>query len=108
MIDVHAHALHPDFLNDRNVQQTLGIENRGTGFGFAGYGDLDPLLFDIAARTESLRARGIELQLISPPPRAVSRYLGGRRRVRPPPQPTNRRRRARRKPHGWPRYPAAD
>jgi aminocarboxymuconate-semialdehyde decarboxylase len=72
MIDVHAHALHPDFLNDRNVQQTLGIENRGTGFGFAGYGDLDPLLFDIAARTESLRARGIELQLISPPPRAVS------------------------------------
>ena len=47
MIDVHAHALHCDFLNDAQVQATLGIESRGRGFGFQGYGDLDPLLFDI-------------------------------------------------------------
>jgi aminocarboxymuconate-semialdehyde decarboxylase len=72
MIDVHAHALHRDFLNDSHVQATLGIETRGDGFGFAGYGDLDPLLFDIEGRSESLVARGVTLQLISPPPRAVS------------------------------------
>ena len=72
MIDVHAHALHRDFLNDAHVQATLGIEARGPGFGFKGYGELDPLLFDIEARSADLAARGIELQLISPPPRAVS------------------------------------
>lgn len=72
MIDVHAHALHRDFLNDPAVQATLGIEPRATGYGFAGYGDLDPLLFDIATRSQDLVARGITLQLVSPPPRAVS------------------------------------
>lgn len=72
MIDVHAHALHRDFLTDPQVQAILGIEPRGAGFGFAGYGDLDPLLFDIEARSRSLEARGITLQLVSPPPRAVS------------------------------------
>ena len=72
MIDVHAHALHRDFLDELAAAGTFGIEARGTGFGFAGYGDLDPLLFDIAGRTASLEARGVQLQLISPPPRVVS------------------------------------
>ena len=72
MIDVHAHALHRDFLTDARVQATLGIECRGSGFGFQGYGDLDPLLFDVDARSADLESRGIDLQLVSPPPRAVS------------------------------------
>jgi aminocarboxymuconate-semialdehyde decarboxylase len=71
-IDVHAHALHRDFLSDRHVQATLGIESRGSGFGFAGYGELDPLLFDLEGRTANLEQRGVTLQLVSPPPRAVS------------------------------------
>lgn len=72
MIDVHAHALHRGFLQELAAQGALGIEARGAGFGFAGYGDLDPLLFDIEGRTASLESRGVTLQLISPPPRAVS------------------------------------
>ncbi len=76
IIDVHAHALHQDFLNDPHVQATLGIEPRGSpaapAFGFAGYGDLDPLLFDLEARSADLLARNITLQLVSPPPRAIS------------------------------------
>jgi len=72
VIDVHAHALHRDFLGDPHVQTVLGIEARGAGFGFQGYGDLDPLLFDIEARSADLAGRGIALQLISPPPRAVA------------------------------------
>ena len=72
MIDVHAHAMHRDFLADPAVQARFGIEARGAGFGFAGYGDLDPLLFDVPGRIASLTARGVGLQLVSPPPRVVS------------------------------------
>ena len=72
LIDIHAHALHRDFLNDPTTQATLGVEPRGQGFGFKGYGDLDPLLFDIEGRVASLETREIRLQVVSPPPRAVS------------------------------------
>ena len=72
MIDVHAHALHRDFLAALARQGSLGIEARGTGFGFAGYGELDPLLFDVPGRIASLEARDVALQLVSPPPRVVS------------------------------------
>ena len=72
MIDVHAHALHRDFLKNAEVQAILGVEARGAGFGFQGYGDLDPLLFDSEGRSADIVARGIDLQLVSPPPRAVS------------------------------------
>jgi aminocarboxymuconate-semialdehyde decarboxylase len=72
MIDVHAHALHPDFLAELAGADMLGIERRGQGFGTAAYGELDPLLYDLAPRLQDLAARGVALQLISPPPRVVS------------------------------------
>ena len=72
LIDIHAHALHRDFLGDAAVQGVLGVEARGGGFGFRGYGDLDPLLFDVEGRVASLVGRGVGLQVVSPPPRAVS------------------------------------
>lgn len=72
MIDVHAHALHAAFLRDLARDGTLGIEQRGAGFGFKGYGDLDPLLFDVESRVASLKRRNVALQLVSPPPRIVS------------------------------------
>jgi aminocarboxymuconate-semialdehyde decarboxylase len=73
MIDVHAHALHRDFLAGLARDGARGLEARaGGGFGFAGYGELDPLLFDMPGRIASLDARGITLQLVAPPPRIVS------------------------------------
>ncbi|MGH7079032.1 MAG: amidohydrolase family protein [Acetobacteraceae bacterium] len=72
MIDVHAHAFHRPFLENLARRGMLGVEARDDGFGFAGYGTLDPLLFDLEGRIESLARRGIELQLVSPPPRVVS------------------------------------
>ena len=70
-IDVHAHALHEGFLRELSAQGLM-VEARGPGFGFEGYGNLDPLLFDMPGRLDSLVRRGVELQLVSPPPRAIS------------------------------------
>ncbi len=72
IIDVHAHALHRPFLAELARQGAFGVESRGAGFGFAGYGELDPLLFDMPGRLASLKARAITLQLVAPPPRIVS------------------------------------
>ncbi len=71
-IDVHAHALHAGFLRELAGPGTLGVEARGKGFGFAGYGTLDPLLFDMTGRLRSLSERRVDLQLVSPPPRLIS------------------------------------
>lgn len=72
IVDVHAHALSRDFLGELAREGAFGIETCPEGFRFAGYGPLDPLLFDMAGRLESLTRRDISLQLISPPPRVVS------------------------------------
>lgn len=72
IVDVHAHALSRDFLGELAREGAFGIETCPEGFRFAGYGPLDPLLFDMAGRIESLERRDIGLQLVSPPPRVVS------------------------------------
>ncbi len=77
IIDVHAHALTRDFLSELAREKAFGIEARDSGFGFGGYGPLDPLLFDIEAAAASVAARDIALQLVSPPPRIVSHASWG-------------------------------
>jgi aminocarboxymuconate-semialdehyde decarboxylase len=72
IIDVHAHALTRDFLAELARENAFGIEAKGDGFGFGGYGPLDALLFDVEGAVTSLTARDITLQLVSPPPRIVS------------------------------------
>ncbi|MFG1361271.1 amidohydrolase family protein [Xanthobacter pseudotagetidis] len=72
IVDVHAHSLSRDFLGELAREGAFGIETCPEGFRFAGYGPLDPLLFDMAGRLESLKRRDIGLQLVSPPPRIVS------------------------------------
>ncbi len=72
IIDVHAHALTRDFLSELAREKAFGIETQGDGFGFGGYGPLDPLLWDVEGRLASLAGRDVTLQLVSPPPRIVS------------------------------------
>jgi len=72
IIDVHAHALTRAFLGELAREKAFGIEARGDGFGFGGYGPLDPLLFDVEGAAQSVAARDITLQMVSPPPRIVS------------------------------------
>lgn len=72
IIDVHAHALTREFLGELARENAFGIEAKGDGFGFGGYGPLDPLLFDVEGAAQSLVARDITKQLVSPPPRIVS------------------------------------
>ena len=72
LIDVHAHALSQGFLTELAREGAFGIEAREAGFGFAGYGPLDPLLSDVEGRLADLTARDVSLQLISPPPRIIS------------------------------------
>jgi aminocarboxymuconate-semialdehyde decarboxylase len=72
IIDVHAHALTREFLGELARDNAFGIEAKGDGFGFGGYGPLDPLLYDVEGAAQSLVARDITLQLVSPPPRIVS------------------------------------
>jgi aminocarboxymuconate-semialdehyde decarboxylase len=72
IIDVHAHALTREFLAELARENAFGIEAKGDGFGFGGYGPLDPMLSDVEGAVRSLTARDITLQLVSPPPRIVS------------------------------------
>ena len=81
IIDVHAHALTRDFLAELAREKAFGIETKGNGFGFGGYGPLDPLLFDVEDAAKSLVTRDITLQLVSPPPRIVSHAGWGADRV---------------------------
>jgi aminocarboxymuconate-semialdehyde decarboxylase len=72
IVDVHAHALTREFLAELARENAFGIEVKGDGFGFGGYGSLDPMLSDVEGAVRSLTARDITLQLVSPPPRIVS------------------------------------
>jgi len=73
IVDVHAHILAEEFLSGLADEHVFGIEHgEGGTYVFPGYGPLDRWLYDIGARTESLRARDVELQLVAPPPRMVS------------------------------------
>lgn len=67
LIDVHAHALSQEFLTSMGVNKDENGE-----FVFPGYGLIDKLLYDLDARLENLKARGVDLQIIAPPPNLLS------------------------------------
>jgi aminocarboxymuconate-semialdehyde decarboxylase len=63
LIDVHAHALPRDFFT------MMGLSEDDAGeIVFPGYGAVDKLLYDLNGRLENLKARGVDLQIVSPPP----------------------------------------
>lgn len=69
-VDVHAHILERDFARwlARTPNPILPVSEDGDGFRIDGYGPMDPLLYDLDGRLESLRRRGVELQLVAAPP----------------------------------------
>ena len=83
IIDTHAHALDEAFLDGLCRKPAFGIaaERGPDGRFWVKRGDapahsLDENLTDIAARIESLTRRGVEMQLIGPPPGFVA-WPGG-------------------------------
>ncbi len=83
IIDTHAHALDEAFLDSLCRKPAFGLsaERGSDGRFLIRRGDssphsLDENLFDIPKRIESLRRRGVDLQLIGPPPGFVA-WPGG-------------------------------
>ena len=83
IIDTHAHALDEAFLDGLCRRPAFGMsaERRADGRFWVKRGDaaahsLDENLSDIPKRLESLARRGVELQLIGPPPGYVA-WPGG-------------------------------
>lgn len=75
IIDVHAHGLSEEFVIEMANTPNLGLPVEVAGphqYRVAGYGILDPLIYDLGGRLESLRRRSIALQLVGPPPPLVS------------------------------------
>jgi len=66
IIDVHAHVLQRELLPKLGYERTGDDEYRLPGWQ---YGPLDKLVYDLDGRLQSLRDRGIALQLVGPPPR---------------------------------------
>ena len=83
IIDAHAHALDQAFLEGlaRRPQFGLSVERRPDGRFWVKRGErpahsLDENLIDVATRVESLARRGVDLQLVGPPPGFVA-WPGG-------------------------------
>ena len=75
IIDVHAHALHEPFIAEMAGDPGFPMpfeKIEGGGYRIAGYGPMDPLVYDLEGRVKSLESRGVDLQLISPPPKVIS------------------------------------
>jgi aminocarboxymuconate-semialdehyde decarboxylase len=75
LIDVHAHALSEELVGRMVDTADLGwaLLKDGPGrYRFKGAGPLDPLIYDVGARLDSLKRRGVALQLVSPPPSIIS------------------------------------
>jgi len=75
LVDVHAHGFSEPFVRQMAETPGLGFPLQATGprsFHLPGYGTFDPLLYDLEARLESLKRRGVTLQLISPSPSIIS------------------------------------
>src|SRR5258708_35961931 len=75
IVDVHAHAASEDFIRETAAKPSYGMpyEVRADGsYATRGYGEMDRLMGDLDGRLENLHRRGIDLQLISAPPRAIS------------------------------------
>lgn len=68
IIDVHAHALSPQLAREYARDPHSVIEEPEPGvFAIGGYGPIDPPAYDLELRLASLRARHVDLQLISAP-----------------------------------------
>ena len=70
IIDVHAHAIGEELAREMCHNSWFGLQLEpltGGGYSHPKYGHLDPRLFDLEVRLESLNRRGVDLQLISPP-----------------------------------------
>ncbi len=83
IIDAHAHALDQAFLEQLCRKPAFGLsaERRADGRFWIKRGDrpahsLDENLIDTPKRVESLVRRGVDLQLIGPPPGFVA-WAGG-------------------------------
>jgi aminocarboxymuconate-semialdehyde decarboxylase len=75
LVDVHAHGFSEEFVRRMADTPGLGFPLQATGprsYHLPGYGTFDPLLYDFDARLESLKRRGVTLQLISPSPSIIS------------------------------------
>jgi aminocarboxymuconate-semialdehyde decarboxylase len=75
LIDVHAHALSEDVVRRMAVTPGFGWPLEATGpdrYRYAGGNPLDPLIYDLGARLDILRQRGVTLQLLSPPPSVIA------------------------------------
>jgi len=75
LIDVHAHGFSEAFVRRMADTPGLGFPLQATGprsYHLPNYGTFDPLLYDLDARLESLKRRGVTLQLISPSPSIIS------------------------------------
>ena len=75
LIDVHAHALSADIV--RRMADTPGfgwpLEATGAGrYRYAGGNPLDPLIYDLGARLDIMKRRGVTHQLLSPPPSVIA------------------------------------
>lgn len=80
IVDIHAHAMHPDFLDWLAANPGRGgpaiSGDARSGYVSAGYGPMDRLLWDLGGRLESLHRRGVELQLFAPSPGIMSTASG--------------------------------
>ena len=84
IVDFHAHALSEKFISDLAKKPIAGLKSDRDDSGFYAIrrkGDdrkstLDPNLFDLGHRLDSLRRRGVTRQLFGPPPFLVS-WPGG-------------------------------
>ena len=75
IVDVHAHAASEDFIRITAANPGYGMpyEIRPDGsYATRGYGEMDRLMWDLEGRLERLERSGIDLQLVSPSPRAIS------------------------------------
>ncbi len=74
-IDVHAHLLEIDLLKSlgRSPGNIFKVEEKSGRYFTPGYGELDPLLYDLAGRLENLERRNVTLQLVASPPPLWSR-----------------------------------
>lgn len=73
IIDVHAHVLRRELLPTLGYRVTGPDEYTLPGWS---YGPLDKLVYDLEGRLRSLEERGIDLQLVGPPPRFVCNLAG--------------------------------
>src|SRR3974390_3472196 len=75
IIDVHAHAAPEEFIRitAANPEYGMPYEIRPDGtYATRGYGEMDRLMWDLDGRLERVERSGIDLQPVSPSPRAIS------------------------------------